>query len=304
VTQLATAAPPRPGMPAAPSSGRRSRTLVGDAFARLRRDRTALVAGVVLAVLVLLAVVAPLVAPYDPIKIDAANTLQPPNPRHLFGTDNFGRDLFSRVLYGGQLSLRIGLISVGISLVFGLTFGLLAGYYGGWVDALVMRLMDMLMAFPGILLALAVIAILGTGLTNVMIAVGVSYIPHYTRVVRASVLSNKSNVWVDAARAIGCGNVRLIRVHILPNVLTSLIVIATLGIAAAILIGASLSFLGLGVQPPTPEWGSMVNEGRDYLRNNWWASTFPGLAIMVAVLAINLLGDGLREALDPRLRAR
>jgi peptide/nickel transport system permease protein len=304
VTQVSPVAAAGPEAAAGPATARQSRTLLGDAVVRFRRNRTALVAGLVLLLLVLLAVFAPLVAPFDPTKIDASHTLQPPSVQHLFGTDNFGRDVFSRVIYGGQLSLTIGLISVGISLVFGLALGLVAGFYGGWGDGVIMRLMDMLLAFPGILLALAVIAILGPGLTNVMIAVGISYIPHYTRVVRASVLSNKGNSWVDAARVIGCGNLRMIRVHILPNVLTSLIVIATLGVAAAILIGASLSFLGLGVQPPTPEWGSMVSEGRDYLRNNWWASTFPGLAIMVAVLTINLLGDGLREALDPRLRSR
>jgi peptide/nickel transport system permease protein len=283
---------------------RRAGSLWADAFRRLRRNRLALVGGAVVLIVALLAVLAPWIAPYDPIRVNSGQTLRPPNPEQLFGTDHLGRDVFSRVLYGGQLSLRIGLISVGISLTFGLILGLLAGYYGRWPDMLVMRLMDVLLAFPGILLALAVIAILGAGLTNVMIAVGISYIPHYTRVVRSGVLATKNSMYVDAARVAGCGDARIMVVHILPNALTSVIVIATLGVATAILIAASLSFLGLGVQPPTPEWGAMVSGGRDYLRNNWWISTFPGLTIMITVLSINLLGDGLREALDPKWRQR
>jgi peptide/nickel transport system permease protein len=281
---------------------RRAGSLWWDALRRLRRNRVAVGGGVAVGVVTLLAILAPLIAPYDPIKIDSSNTLRPPNPQQLFGTDHLGRDIFSRVLYGGQLSLRIGLISVGISLVFGLALGLLAGFYGRWLDMVVMRLMDVLLAFPGILLALAIIAILGAGLTNVMVAVGISYIPQYTRVTRAGVIGTKNSLYVDAARVAGCRDARIMLVHILPNALTSVIVIATLGMATAILIAASLSFLGLGVQPPTPEWGAMVSGGREYLRNNWWVSTFPGLTIMIVVLAINLLGDGLREALDPKWR--
>jgi peptide/nickel transport system permease protein len=208
------------------------------------------------------------------------------------------------VLFGAQLSLRIGLISVGIASACGIVLGLLAGFYGSWPSGLILRLMDVLLAFPGILLALGIVAILGPSLTNLMIAVGISNIPHYTRVVRASVLSIRTSVFVEAARVIGCGDGRIMFLHILPNVVASLIVMATLGVASAILTGAGLSFLGLGVQPPSPEWGAMLSGGRDHLRNSWWITTFPGLAIMLTVLAINLLGDGLRDALDPRLKNR
>jgi peptide/nickel transport system permease protein len=252
----------------------------------------------------LLSILAPLIAPYDPIKVNSSSALQPPSLQYLLGTDHLGRDILSRILYGGQVSLRIGLISVGISLTFGMILGLVAGYYGRTVDMTVMRLIDVLLAFPNILLALAVIAILGPGLTNVMIAVGISYIPHYTRVVRSSVLSIKTATYVEAARVAGCSDLRVIALHILPNAVSSVIVVGTLGVATAILVAAALSFLGLGVQPPTPEWGAMVSAGRDYLRNNWWVSTFPGITIMITVLSINLLGDGLREAIDPKLRRR
>jgi peptide/nickel transport system permease protein len=263
-----------------------------------------MVGGAVVVLVILLAVLAPLIAPYDPIRINSSRALEGPSLERPLGTDHLGRDILSRLLYGGQVSLRIGLISVGISLTCGLMLGLLAGFYGGAVDMVVMRLIDVVLAFPNILLALAVIAILGPGLTNVMIAVGVSYIPHYTRVVRSSVLSIKTATYVDAARVAGCSDLRIIVLHILPNAVSSVIVVGTLGVATAILVAAGLSFLGLGVQPPTPEWGSMVSAGRDYLRNNWWVSTFPGVTIMITVLSINLLGDGLREALDPKLKKR
>ena len=291
-------ATPRPGASRRPSS------LWSDAFLRLRKNRAALLGGIVVVVVALLAAAAPLVAPFDPIKVSASEALQAPSFAHPFGTDQFGRDVFTRVLYGGQLSLRIGLVSVGIASIFGIALGLLAGYFGGWLSSVIMRLVDMLLAFPGILLALGVVAILGPSLINVMIAVGIANIPHYTRLVRASVLSIKSSVYVDAARVIGCGDSRIMVQHILPNALASVIVMATLGVAGAILTGAGLSFLGLGVQPPTPEWGAMLSGGRDHLRNSWWITTFPGLAIMLTVLAINLLGDGLRDALDPRQKLR
>ena len=194
------------------------------------------------------------------------------------------------------------MISVGISLGCGLALGLLAGFSGGWRDMLIMRAMDVLLACPGLLLALAIIAVLGPGLSNVMVAVGLSHVPQYTRVVRSSVLSTTSSPYVDAARALGCRDARLMLGHVLPNALTPVIVVATLGVATAILVAAGLSFLGLGAQPPTPEWGAMVSSGREYLRNGWWVSTAPGLMILLTVLAINLLGDGLREALDPMLK--
>jgi peptide/nickel transport system permease protein len=252
----------------------------------------------------LAAILAPVIAPDDPIRIDPAQTLQAPSVHQLFGRDHLGRDVFSRVLHGGRLSLRIGLISVGISLAGGLSLGVVAGFYGGWRDMLIMRVMDVMLAFPGILLALTVIAVLGPGLTHVMISVGISYIPHYTRVVRASVLETRSSSFVDAARATGCRDARLMLAHVLPNALTPVIAVATLGVATAILVAAGLSFLGLGVQPPIPEWGAMVSSGREYLRRHWWISTFPGAMILLTVLSINLLGDGLRQALDPALRRR
>lgn len=274
------------------------------ALRNLRANRSALTGGVVLALTAMSAILAPVMAPYDPLKIASAKALQPPSAPQLFGSDYLGRDVFSRVLYGGRLSLRVGVISVGIALTCGLALGLLAGFGGGWRDTLIMRAMDVLLAFPGILLALGVIAVLGPGLSNVMVAVGISHVPQYTRVVRSSVLSTTNDPYVDAARAIGCGDRRLILVHLLPNALTPVIAVATLGVATAVLVAAGLSFLGLGVQPPTPEWGAMVSSGREYLRSGWWISTFPGLMIVVTVLSINLLGDGLREALDPVLKRR
>ena len=288
-----------------PAQPRRSpASLWTDALRRLRRNRAAVGGGIAVVLIALLAILAPVVAPYDPIKVTASEALRPPSPSHPFGTDQFGRDILTRVLYGGQISLRIGLISVGIASLAGIILGLVAGFYGGTVGAVIMRLIDMLLAFPGILLALAIVGLLGPSLVNLMIAVGIANIPHYTRVVRASVLSIKSSVYVDAARVIGCGDARIMFQHILPNALASVIVMATLGVASAILTGAGLSFLGLGVQPPTPEWGAMLSGGRDQLRNSWWITTFPGLAIMVTVLAINLFGDGLRDALDPRQKLR
>lgn len=275
-----------------------------DAFNRLRRNRAAVTGTLIVLAVALLAVAAPLISPYDPIRTSVSEAHQLPSARHLLGTDQFGRDILSRLLYGGQLSLRIGLVSVGIASGCGIVLGLLAGYLAGWVGTVIMRTMDMLLALPGILLALVIVAILGPSLLNLMIAVGISNVPHYTRIVRASVLTVKNTPYIDAARVIGCGDLRIMLVHILPNTLASLIVMATLGVASAILTGAGLSFLGLGVQPPTPEWGAMLSSGRDFLRNSWWITTFPGLAIMLTVLAINVLGDGLRDALDPRLKLR
>lgn len=268
---------------------------------RLRGNRLALAGGVVLALIVSSALLAPVIA-RDPIKIDAGGILRPPSGTWILGSDHLGRDVFSRVLYGGRLSLRVGVISVGISLGCGLALGLLAGFSGGWRDMLIMRAMDVLLACPGLLLALAIIAVLGPGLSNVMVAVGLSHVPQYTRVVRSSVLSATNSLYVDAARALGGRDVRLMPAHVMPNALTPVIAVATLGVATAILVAAGLSFLGLGAQPPTPEWGAMVSSGREYLRSGWWISTAPGLMILLTVLAVNLLGDGLREALDPMLR--
>lgn len=267
---------------------------------QLRRQRTTIAGGIVLLILVTCAVFANVIAPYDPAEQIPKASLQPPSSTYLFGTDVFGRDIFSRILYGGRISLRIGLISVAIAATNGIVLGLIAGYYGRWLDSVIMRVMDMLLALPGILMALVIVAVLGPSITNVMFSVGISVIPVFTRVVRGSVLSAKEMVYVDAARVVGCSNPLILRRHILPNVVAPVIVLGTLNIAWAIIIGASLSFLGVGVQPPTSEWGAMLSDGRDYLRGQWWIATFPGIAIFITVLSMNLVGDGLREVFDPR----
>jgi peptide/nickel transport system permease protein len=274
----------------------------GVAVARLARQRGAVVGLVILGGLALMALGAPWLSPRDPIKTTPRDALQPPGARYVLGSDQFGRDVASRLLHGARISLTVGLISVSIALAVGAPLGLASGYYGGRLDAFIMRVMDVLLAFPGILLALAIVSVLTPGLTNVMIAVGLSAVPGYARLVRASVLSARENLYVEAARAIGGRDLGILARYILPNVVAPIIVTATLGLGTAILSAAALSFLGLGSQPPQPEWGRMLSEGRDYLREAWWISTFPGLGIMVTVLAMNLLGDGLRDALDPRLK--
>ena len=242
--------------------------------------------------------------PYDPIQQDTQAIRQAPSRHHLMGTDNFGRDVFSRVLYGGRRSLPVGFVAIGIASVIGVICGLVAGYFGSYTDTVIMRSADVLLAFPGILLALALVAILGTSLFNLMLAVGIASIPEYARVVRSAVLSTRETEYVTAARVSGANDPSIMFRHILPNVLRPIIVLVTLGIAGAIILGSTLSFLGLGVKPPAPEWGNMLSDGRTMMRHHWWVSFFPGLAIMLTVLAINLFGDGLRDAIDPRMRNR
>jgi peptide/nickel transport system permease protein len=283
------------GLPAGRSPAR-------DAWRRLLRSRSALVGGSMLAVIVLSAVLAPLISPYDPIKASQRTSLEAPCLSHPMGTDRFGRDVLSRVLWGGRLALPVGIVSVLIAAVFGVLLGLAAGYYGGPCDTVIMRFVDLLLAFPGILLALAIVAVLGGSLPNLMIAVGISSIPAYVRVTRGTVLSIRERDFVAAARALGIGDGAVILRHIFPNVLAPVIVLATLGVASAIITGSALSFLGLGIKPPTPEWGNLLAEGREFLRHAWWVAFFPGLAIMLTVFSINLLGDGLRDALDPYMR--
>ncbi len=286
--------------PAALDTGQQSKRL--RFVKRFLRSRNVMAGSLVLIVVILLVVLAPVISPYEPTQQFRRDRLQPPNAEFLLGTDNLGRDILTRILYGGQVSLQVGIVSVAIGATLGTLLGLLAGYMGGWVDVLIMRFIDMMLAFPGILLALVIIAVLGRNLQNVMIAVGMSSIPVYTRVVRGSALALKQVDFIVAARALGGSSWRIMSRHILPNVLAPIIVVATNGIAGAIIAGAALSFLGLGQQPPNPEWGLMLNEGREFIRVAAWVTTYPGLAIMVTVLSINLLGDGLRDILDPRLK--
>lgn len=269
---------------------------------RLARQRGAMLGAAILGALAILALGAPWWSPRDPIRTAAREALLPPGPIHVLGTDQYGRDVASRVVHGARISLTLGLVSVSIAVVLGAPLGLISGFYGGRLDALVMRVMDVLLAFPGILLALAIVSVLTPGLTNVMIAVGLAAVPTYARLMRATALATRELLYVEAARAMGGRDLFILARYVLPNVVAPLIVTATLGLGTAILSAAALSFLGLGSQPPAPEWGRMLSEGRDYLREAWWISTFPGLAIMLTVLAMNLLGDGLRDVLDPRLK--
>jgi len=275
---------------------------IAEAFRRLQRNKGAILGLIILVLISLISVFAPLVATHNPIDAVFEESLLPPSSEHLMGTDVLGRDIYSRVIYGSRISLQLGFVSVAIAAFFGTVLGLQSGYFGGWLDMVVMRIIDVMLAFPGLLLAMGIVAGLGFSLTNAMIAVGISAIPGYTRVVRGSVLVIKENLYVDAARVIGCRDLAIMFRHILPNAMAPIIVLSTLGIARAIITGSALSFLGLGAQPPTPEWGAMLNHGRQWLRQGWWVTTFPGLAIMITVLSINMLGDGLRDALDPRLR--
>ena len=272
------------------------------------RENHGAVAGLAVFVVVcLLAIFAGAIAPYGPSEQFRDALLQPPvwqggSTRFLLGTDAVGRDLLTRLLFGARYSLFIGCIVVSISLVVGILIGLFAGYLGGVVDTLIMRLMDIILAFPSLLLALALVAILGPSLTNAMMAIALVQQPHYVRLARASVMSEKSKDYVTAARVAGVGPLRLMFRTILPNCMAPLIVQAALSFSNAILDAAALGFLGMGAQPPTPEWGTMLAEAREFILRAWWVVTFPGLAILVTVLAINLMGDGLRDALDPRLK--
>jgi peptide/nickel transport system permease protein len=266
----------------------------------LRRHRLALVGAGLLALLVAMAVLAPLLAPHDPLSQDLYRRLQPPSTAHPLGTDDFGRDILSRIMYGARISLRVGLVSTLLALTVGSALGLAAGYRGGTVDTVVMRAMDIVLAFPSILLAIAIVAVLGPGLDNVMVAVSLVLVPQYARLVRASVLSIRQMAYVEAARALGASGARIVWATVLPNCAAPLIVQSTLSLGTAVLDAAGLSFLGLGAQPPAPEWGAMLSAGRELMLTAPWVMAFPGVAIFLVVLALNLLGDGLRDALDPR----
>ena len=274
-----------------------------EVWRRLKRNKMAVLGLIILIILVLLAVFA-VIANYDNvvIKQNLAHRLQGPSAAHWLGTDEFGRDIFARLVHGTRVSLQVGIVAVGISIVIGGILGAVAGYYGGKLDNTIMRIMDIFLAVPSILLAIAIVSALGPSIINLMLAISISSVPSYARIVRASVLSIRDQEFIEAAKAIGASNTRIIFRHIIPNSLAPVIVQATLGVASAILSTAGLSFIGLGIQPPAPEWGSMLSGGRQYLRYAWWVTTFPGVAIMITILSLNLLGDGLRDALDPRLK--
>ena len=271
---------------------------------RFRRSKSAVVGLIMLMVLIIMAIFAEFIAPYDPLEQDLLNRMQPPlaSPGHILGTDELGRDIFSRIVFGARISVSVGLIAVTISLLGGVALGALAGYYGGVADNVIMRFNDILMAIPGTLLNISIVAAMGQGLQNVMIAIGISSIPGYCRITRASILSLRDQEFVEASRAAGASDFHIIVHHILPNCLAPLIVQATLRIGGSILMCASLSFIGIGIVPPTPEWGAMLSTGRDFLREAPHLTTIPGFAIMWAVFAMNLMGDGLRDALDPKLK--
>jgi peptide/nickel transport system permease protein len=270
---------------------------------RFAKNKAAVLGFAVILVMVICSLFPAVIAPYGYDDQQLSRRFVSPGKEYLFGTDEFGRDIFSRVVYGCRISLSIGLISVTISCLLGIILGCVAGYYGDLVDNILMRIVDIMLAIPNILLALSIVAALGTGFFNLMLAIGIGAVPGYARIVRASILSVKEQEFVEAARATGASDLRIIMQHILPNCMAPIIVQATMSIANAVLSAAALSFIGLGINPPTPEWGAMLSAGRSYIRDYWFVVTFPGLAIMITVFAFNLFGDGLRDALDPRLKS-
>jgi peptide/nickel transport system permease protein len=265
------------------------------------RNPLALIGGCIVLVLLLCIILAPVIAPYNPARVNLSKKLVAPGVEYWLGTDEFGRDVLSRIIWGARVSMAVAFFTVGVSMVLGVTMGLLSGYFGGWVDQVIMRLTDILLCFPILLMALALVAVLGPQLMNIMLAVGIALTPQYARIIRGSVLPLRTQHYVEASRGLGASHLYVLIKHIIPNAIPSVIVVATLNVATAILIESSLSFLGLGVQPPTPSWGAMIAEGREWLLNAPWISTFSGVAIMIAVLGFNLFGDALRDILDPRL---
>lgn len=255
---------------------------------------------IVILFLVLVAIFAHKIAPYDPTTQNVMRRLAPPSFLHILGTDELGRDVFSRVVYGTRISLSVGFIAIGIAVLIGIFFGAIAGFYGRWVDSVIMRFVDIMFCFPTFFLILMIIALIGPNIYNVMAVIGITSWPGIARLVRGEILSVKEREFVYAARAIGASHLHIIFKHILPNALAPVLVAATLGIADAILIESGLSFLGLGVQPPTPSWGNILTSGKDYIQIAWWLTLFPGLAILITILAYNLLGEGIREIIDPR----
>jgi len=281
---------------------RKKQSQLKEIWRRFRKNRAAVLGLIVLGILFFCAIFADVITPAERDAQDLSRTFQTPGREHLMGTDNFGRDMFTRIIFGTRTSLMVGFTAVGVALSLGLVIGSLAGYYGGKFDNIIMRFIDILISIPSILLAIAIASALGPGLVNVMIAVGIAAVPEYARIARAQVLSIREQEFVEAARAIGGNDFRIIARHILPNSMAPIIVQATIGLSSAILSAAGLSFIGLGIQPPIPEWGFMLSDGRRFLREFPHMVTFPGLAIVTVVLAINMVGDGLRDALDPKLK--
>jgi peptide/nickel transport system permease protein len=279
-----------------------SASLWKEGWRRFRKNKMALVGLGIVVFFILLAIFAPLLAPHDFKEQNLAERLQPPSSKHLFGTDDFGRDIFSRVIYGARISLWVGFFSVLGSVIVGSMLGIIAGYYGRWIDGIISRLFDIMLAFPSILLAIGIVAVLGPSLQNALIAIAVINIPNFGRLIRSRVLSIKQEEYVMAAKAIGMSDMRILFHHILPNSMAPIIVQGTLAIATAIIEAAALGFLGLGAQPPNPEWGKMLADSKDFLTQAPWTMVFPGIAIMLTVLGFNLMGDGLRDALDPRMK--
>lgn len=274
-----------------------------EAWGRFRKHKPAMLGALILVLYTLLAIFAPWVTPHDPVQQQLAQSLQTPSTEFWLGTDHLGRDVLTRILYGTRISLFIGIAAVTVGMAVGIPLGVVSGFYGRATDMVIQRIADIMFSFPSILLALALVAVLGVGLNNVIVAVGVAIVPIFIRLVRGQVLSVREEVYVDAARAIGASDIRILIRHVLANSWAPIIVQATISIGITILVAAGLGFLGLGVPSPTPEWGAMLGEGRNYIYSHPHMSTFPGLAIFLAVIAFNLMGDGLRDALDPRLRA-
>jgi len=292
----------RAGHEVTPAMDIRNSYLYAVFWKSFRRNRFAVAGGAVVAILFVISLMAPFITPWDPAAINAYQVLMPPSASHWMGTDELGRDVFSRVIYGTRISLYVGFVAVGIALSIGALVGLASGFYGGWIDAILMRFVDIMLCFPTFFLILAVIAILEPSIWNIMIVIGLTGWMGITRLVRADFISLKERDFVAAARVIGAGDLRIIFAHILPNAMASVLVATTLGVAGAILTESALSFLGIGVQPPTPSWGNILTAGKDNIDIAWWLSLYPGLAILITVLGYNLLGEGIRDSLDPRLR--
>lgn len=273
-----------------------------DFLNRFFHNKLAVTGSIILLLFLLMAIFAPVLAPYDPFYMDSSAPLAPPSAAHLLGTDNMGRDILSRIFYGARISLRVSLVSVTIATVAGVFLGVAAGYFGKLTDGVISRILEIMFAFPEVLLALLIMSILGPSLNNIMIAIGIVYTPIFARITKGAVLSVKDSLYVEAARSIGVKDSTIIVRHILPNILSPILVQVTLSLAFAILSEAALSFLGIGVEPDVPSWGIMLNNGKAWIEIAWWVGVFPGIAIALAVLGFNVLGDGLRDVLDPRLR--